>query len=177
VLRHILTEGGISSRKFGAVFAGFFYFFKRKIPKKEDLVYRKTLKARFMRLAHKDAMDIRAEVLSLGDIADTYTISYMTDCSFYGEERMVSYVAYANPDMSGPTTAFTGIGALPKKDAKTCAVEAFDRLMDLLGPEGVQRMFGSCQDHAALNELQHFFAEAALRGIVFCVRCGFICTL
>jgi hypothetical protein len=43
-----------------------------------------------MRLAHKDAMNIRAEVLSMAAAADSYTIGYMTDCSFYGEERMVS---------------------------------------------------------------------------------------
>ena len=78
---------------------------------------------------------------------------------------MVSYFSYANPDMSGPTTAFTGIGAVPDKDAKTCAVEALDRLTNLLGLEGIRAMFGSCQDHAALNELRHFFVEANRRGV------------
>jgi hypothetical protein len=80
IMRHVLTEGGMSMRKFGAVFAGFYYF----------LISRRTLKARFMRLAHKDSMNIRAEVLSMAAAADSYTIGCMTDCSFYGEERMVS---------------------------------------------------------------------------------------
>ena len=167
ILRHTMTEGGISYRKFGAVFAGFYYFFRRVLPTKDTFhhICRRTLKAKFMRLAHKDAMEVRAVVASLRDLADSHTISYMTDCSFYGEERMVSYFAYANPDMSGPTTCFTGIGAIAEKDAAFCAKEALNRLVAMLGPDGVSAMFGSCQDHAALNEMKHFFTEAEARGI------------
>ena len=118
-----------------------------------------------MRLAHKDAMDIRAEVWALIDECDGYTISYMTDCSFYGEERLVSYFAYPKADMSGPVTVFTGIGAIASKDAKNCAVAALDRLTSLLGKDGVGAMFSSCQNHAALNEIKHFFEEAQRRNV------------
>jgi hypothetical protein len=165
ILRHIMTEGNVSGRKLGIVFAGFWYFFKRSFPKGKHLVYRRTLKAKFMRLAHKDAMDIRAEVRALVDECDGHTISYMTDCSFYGEERLVSYFAYPKADMSGPATVFTGIGAIASKDAKNCAVAALDRLTSLLGEDGVGAMFSSCQDHAALNELKHFFEEAQRRNV------------
>ena len=178
VLRHIMTEAGISSRKFTATFAGFFYFFKRQMPDPKDLISRRTLKAKFMRLAYKDAMDTRAAITSLRDICDSHTISYMTDCSFYGEERMVSYFSYPNPDMTGPTTCFTGIGAIADKDAAACSKEALNRLVAMLGPDGMAAMFGSCQDHAALNELKSFFDEAATRGIAMerafehCIKLG-----
>jgi hypothetical protein len=121
ILRHIYTEGNLSSRKFGAIFAGFHYFFKRKVIEKDEMFGRRTLQASFMRLAHKDGMEVRATVASLGDVSDSHTTSYMTDCSFHGEERMVSYFSCSKPDMSGPTTCFTGIGAIADKDAATCA--------------------------------------------------------
>ena len=58
MLRHIMCECGTSSRKFGAAFAGFWYFFKRTIPEAGDLFSRRTLKAKFMRMQHAEMMQL-----------------------------------------------------------------------------------------------------------------------
>ena len=146
-----MYECGISSRKFGAAFAGFWYFFKRTIPEPGDLFSRRTLKAKFMRIQHAEMMQLRSEVEDMAASVPTHTTGYLTDCSFYGEERCVSYFTFSPKDGSGPRTVFTGIGPVADKTARACAAAALERMLYALGRAGTSNVGASCEDHAAMN--------------------------
>ena len=117
---------------------------------------RRTLKAKFMRIQHAEMMQLREEVLTMAASVPTHTIGYMTDCSFYGEERLVSYFTYSSTDGSGPRAVFTGIGPVADKSGRTCAAAALERLLCALGPVEAGQTGASCEDHAAINELDSF---------------------
>jgi hypothetical protein len=161
MLRTISVDNGISGRKFGAVYAGFFLFFKKRLPKASELISRRALTCHFLRLQAIDTCTIRDEVLGLDEEGGpcTWSIGYMTDCTNSGEERLVSYFTFPRMDMSGPKAVFTGIGPVADKKDKTLSLEALDRLYAFLGEEGVTHLAGSCTDHAAINEILRFFEQ------------------
>ena len=165
VLRAISSETGVSGRKFGILFAGFFFFFTHKLPQKKQLISRKKLAAHCRRLEVFDAAQIRKEVLALDESASSYNLGYMSDATDNKGERIVTYFTYPVADMSGPKAVFTGIGHVFDKTFGRCTAEALTRIRAFLGDEGVGHVAGSCMDHAALTEVRAFFDLCDSEGI------------
>jgi hypothetical protein len=117
MLQAICVDNAISGRKFGAVFAGFFLFFKKRLPTVNELISRRKLSAHFLRLQAFESSMVKDEVMSLDEEGGppTWSLGYMTDCSNNGEERLVSYFTFPHPDGSGPKAVFTGIGPVYDK--------------------------------------------------------------
>jgi hypothetical protein len=109
-----------------------------------------------MRTQHAEMMQLRSEVEDMAASVPTHTIGYMTDCSFYGEERCVSYFTFSPKDGSGPRAVFTGIGPVADKTARACAAAALERMLYALGRSETRNVGASCEDHAAMNELDEF---------------------
>jgi hypothetical protein len=120
VLRAISSETGVSGRKFGILFAGFFFFFTHKLPQKKQLISRKKLAAHCRRLEVFDAAQIRKEVLALDESVSSYNLGYMSDATDNKGERIVTYFTYPVADMSGPKAVFTGIGHVFDKTFGRC---------------------------------------------------------
>ena len=110
-----------------------------------------------MRIQHAEMMQLRSEVEdNMAASVPTHATGYLTDCSFYGEERCVSYFTFSPKDGSGPRAVFTGIGPVADKTARACAAAALERMLYALGRAGTSNVGASCEDHAAMNELDEF---------------------
>jgi hypothetical protein len=151
--RHIYVEGAMSARKFAAVFAGFYYFFRRAVPTVKDLMSRKCFKSRLLRLENCDHDGVREELRTLDERPDLpcYSLFLMSDCCLL---LTSSYFGHPRPDDKGPCFVFTGIGPTTGKSNLHTARQAQDRMLKFVGPGRCQRLIGSCHDLPAVGELQ-----------------------